>query len=84
MPVLMNNYINKWPTNWVRSTYPLDFDFQVSGGYRDVGYNRIHVDDCWLASSRDANGKLQANSSRFPSGIKGLAKYVFFYFLIKT
>eukprot|EP00466_Bigelowiella_natans_P011303 jgi/Bigna1/132680/aug1.18_g7388 len=27
-------------------------------GYLDAGYNQISIDDCWEASTRDANGKL--------------------------
>jgi hypothetical protein len=34
------------------------------------------VDDCWQAMARDATGQLQADPTRFPSGIKSLADYV--------
>jgi Alpha galactosidase A len=32
--------------------------------------------DCWSEPERDAKGKLVADSSRFPSGIRALANYV--------
>ena len=51
-------------------------DAMVDGGYRDVGYEYIAIDDCWLAEVRDAQGRLQAEPKRFPSGMKALADYV--------
>ncbi|GAB1600014.1 alpha-N-acetylgalactosaminidase-like [Argonauta hians] len=51
-------------------------DRMAADGYRDVGYEYINIDDCWLAKERDARGRLQADPKRFPSGIKKLAQYV--------
>ena len=51
-------------------------DELVSGGYKDVGYNYVNIDDCWQNRSRDANGALQPDSERFPHGIKWLADYM--------
>jgi hypothetical protein len=51
-------------------------DLLVSEGYAELGYQYLIVDDCWLAKNRSANGKLQADSQRFPSGIKALSDYV--------
>ena len=48
----------------------------VSDGYKDAGYEFVHIDDCWAARERDSNGKLQADPQRFPSGMKALADYV--------
>lgn len=48
----------------------------VSDGYLDMGYEYIIVDDCWLAKSRDQNGRLQPDPERFPNGIRALADYV--------
>lgn len=48
----------------------------VADGYLAAGYEYIIVDDCWLAPTRDANGRLQPDPVRFPSGIRGLADYV--------
>jgi len=51
-------------------------DILASEGYRDVGYEYVAVDDCWMERERDAQGRLQANAERFPSGIAHLADYV--------
>ena len=51
-------------------------DLLVSEGYAAVGYEYINVDDCWLAKTRSADGKLQADNERFPSGMKALSDYV--------
>uniref|UniRef100_A0A914ZGG7 Alpha-galactosidase n=1 Tax=Panagrolaimus superbus TaxID=310955 RepID=A0A914ZGG7_9BILA len=45
-------------------------------GYKDVGYEYIHIDDCWMSMQRDRAGRLTANATRFPHGIKWLADYV--------
>ncbi|KAH7719936.1 Melibiase family protein [Aphelenchoides avenae] len=44
-------------------------------GYREAGYEYVHIDDCWMASSRSADGKLVEDKTRFPSGIPALADY---------
>ncbi|CAB4055900.1 Alpha-N-acetylgalactosaminidase,Alpha-galactosidase A [Lepeophtheirus salmonis] len=51
-------------------------DLLVSQGFKDVGYEYIIIDDCWLSRTRDKDGKLQPDPERFPSGIKALADYV--------
>ncbi|KAK8736530.1 hypothetical protein OTU49_005055, partial [Cherax quadricarinatus] len=50
-------------------------DLMVSEGYRDLGYDIVCLDDCWLDTERDADDKLQPDPKRFPSGIKALADY---------
>lgn len=51
-------------------------DLLVSEGYAEAGYKYLIVDDCWLAKNRSADGKLEADKTRFPSGIKALSDYV--------
>ncbi|MET7422728.1 ricin-type beta-trefoil lectin domain protein [Dactylosporangium sp. NPDC005555] len=51
-------------------------DAIVSSGMRDLGYKYVVVDDCWMNSTRDAQGNLQANASRFPNGMKALGDYL--------
>ena len=51
-------------------------DHIVADGYKDVGYEYVNIDDCWLAKERDSSGRLQADPERFPNGIKALADYV--------
>lgn len=53
-------------------------DLLVSEGYADVGYKMVSLDDCWLAKTRSADGKLQPDPERFPGGIAELSKYVLF------
>lgn len=48
----------------------------VEDGYLEAGYEYVIIDDCWLAKTRDENGRLQADPDRFPSGIKNLSDYV--------
>ena len=56
-------------------------DWMAKDGYADVGYEYVHIDDCWMSMNRDPNGRLTANSTRFPHGIPWLANYVSFYVL---
>ncbi|XP_038055501.1 alpha-N-acetylgalactosaminidase-like isoform X3 [Patiria miniata] len=51
-------------------------DRMVEDGYKDVGYEYVNLDDCWSDKERDAQGRLQADPDRFPSGIKSLADYI--------
>jgi hypothetical protein len=50
-------------------------DSMVSNGLRDLGYKYVNIDDGWQGT-RDANGKLNADLTKFPSGMKSLADYV--------
>jgi len=51
-------------------------DEMVRRGFREAGYEYVIIDDCWLAKQRDADGRLQPDPIRFPSGIRALADYV--------
>jgi alpha-galactosidase len=50
-------------------------DAMISSGMKAAGYQYVNIDDCWQVS-RDAQGNIVADSTRFPSGIKVLADYV--------
>ncbi len=50
-------------------------DAMVKSGLRDAGYVYINIDDCWHGQ-RDAEGFIQPDPVRFPSGMKALADYV--------
>jgi alpha-galactosidase len=50
-------------------------DAMVSSGMKDAGYQYIVIDDCWQVS-RDDNGNIVPDATRFPSGMKALADYV--------
>lgn len=45
-------------------------------GLADCGYQYVNIDDCWMSSSRDADGRLQGDLGTFPSGIKTLCEKV--------
>ena len=47
----------------------LPFALQVQDGWLAAGYRYIIVDDCWPSMSRDAQGRLQPDPARFPSGM---------------
>ncbi|KAM5196555.1 alpha-galactosidase A isoform 2-T2 [Hipposideros larvatus] len=51
-------------------------DLMDSEGWKEVGYEYLCIDDCWMAPQRDSKGRLQADPTRFPSGIHHLANYV--------
>jgi alpha-galactosidase len=41
-------------------------------GLQDLGYKYVVLDDCW-SSGRDDNGKLVADSDKFPDGMGAVA-----------
>lgn len=51
-------------------------DAMVEKGFAAAGYEYINLDDCWHAAERDADGFIQCDAERFPSGMKALADYV--------
>lgn len=48
----------------------------VASGLRDAGYVYVNIDDCWMATSRRADGHLPAHPERFPSGMRALGDYI--------
>jgi alpha-galactosidase len=50
-------------------------DAMATNGMKKAGYQYVNIDDCWQGE-RDANGNIQSDPKRFPSGIKALADYV--------
>jgi alpha-galactosidase len=50
-------------------------DIFVSSGMKDVGYQYVNLDDCWM-DGRDSSGKLKWNATKFPNGIPALADYI--------
>ncbi len=41
-------------------------DAMVRLGLDKLGYNQVNIDDCWMQRTRDANGNLQVDTTRFP------------------
>jgi alpha-galactosidase len=50
-------------------------DAMVATGLKDAGYQYVNLDDCWHGK-RDADGMIQPDPERFPSGLAALAEYV--------
>ena len=50
-------------------------DSLVSSGLRDAGYVYVNLDD-WWHGERDADGTIQPDPQRFPSGMKALGDYL--------
>jgi alpha-galactosidase len=69
------NSWNKFACNVTEGAVRGVADAMVKSGMKDAGYQYVVIDDCWQAS-RDAEGNIQADATRFPSGIKSLADYV--------
>ena len=51
-------------------------DAFVTSGMKDAGYQYVNLDDCWMDGRDTSTGKIKINTSKFPSGIAGLADYV--------
>jgi alpha-galactosidase len=66
-----NKFADKINEQLIRETA----DAMVATGMKDAGYQYVNIDDCWHGE-RDAQGFIQADPKRFPSGIKALADYV--------
>lgn len=47
-----------------------------SSGLQAAGWEWISYDDCWSADTRDANGNLQADPVRFPSGMPAMVDFI--------
>lgn len=69
------NSWNKFACNVSEKLIREQADAMAASGMKDAGYQYIVIDDCWQ-KSRDADGNIQADPERFPSGIKALADYV--------
>jgi len=51
-------------------------DCMVESGMRDAGYEYLVLDDAWMGPERDRDGKLMADSKKFPRGMKALGDYI--------
>ncbi|KRY59545.1 Dynein heavy chain, cytoplasmic [Trichinella britovi] len=68
---------SRYPLSCINEALYMDMaDRLVEDGYLEAGYNLVNIDDCWSEMKRDSNDQLVADRTRFPSGIKQLARYV--------
>lgn len=51
-------------------------DRLAEDGWLELGYQYVHIDDCWSELSRDDSGRLVADKGRFSAGIRALADHV--------
>ncbi len=51
-------------------------DAMVTSGMRDAGYTYLVLDDAWMASERDEDGRLVADLGKFPGGMKAIGDYI--------
>jgi alpha-galactosidase len=66
-----NKFAEKVNEQLIRETA----DAMVASGMKDAGFQYINIDDCWQGQ-RDAQGFIQPDPKKFPSGMKALADYV--------
>ncbi|KAI3361599.1 hypothetical protein L3Q82_013739, partial [Scortum barcoo] len=65
------------PENCIREDLFRDMaDRLVEDGWKELGYEYVIIDDCWMSMLRDEKGRLQPEPSRFPGGIAQLARYI--------
>jgi alpha-galactosidase len=50
-------------------------DAIAANGMKDAGYQYVVVDDCWHGA-RNAQGSIEPDAKRFPSGMKALGDYI--------
>ncbi|KAL1238381.1 Alpha-N-acetylgalactosaminidase [Trichinella spiralis] len=68
---------SRYPLSCINEALYMDMaDRLVEDGYLEAGYNLVNIDDCWSEMKRDSNDQLVADRTRFPSGIKQLARYM--------
>jgi alpha-galactosidase len=69
------NSWNKFAGNINEDLIRQTADAMATNGMKDAGYLYVNIDDCWHGQ-RNAQGFIQPDPQRFPSGIKALADYV--------
>ena len=74
-PPLGWNSWNKFGCDVSESLIRSAADAMVSSGMQAAGYRYIVIDDCWHGK-RDADGFIQPDPVRFPSGMKALTDYI--------
>ncbi|KAK0131604.1 Alpha-N-acetylgalactosaminidase [Merluccius polli] len=68
---------NNDPENCISEKLFRDMADRLSeDGWRELGYEYVMIDDCWMSMQRGSDGRLQPDPTRFPGGIANLAKYI--------
>ncbi|WP_430812900.1 MULTISPECIES: glycoside hydrolase family 27 protein [unclassified Carboxylicivirga] len=66
---------NNYRVNISETIIKAQADAMASNGMKDAGYTYINIDDGFFGG-RDEKGNLLVHPTRFPNGMKGLAKYI--------
>ena len=74
--ICLMNCNDSWNLSFSEKLFLQIAEIMASDGWKDVGYEYICIDDCWMAPERDSKGRLQADPKRFPGGSHRLADYV--------
>ena len=69
------NSWNKFACNVNEAVIRKTADAMASNGMKAAGYEYIVIDDCWHGT-RDANGFITEDRTRFPGGMKALGDYI--------
>lgn len=74
-PMAWNGY-NTYSINVTESIVKNEARALVDSGMKAAGYEYVNLDGGWDLMQRDAAGQLQPDPTKFPDGIKPLARYV--------
>ncbi|KAE8825141.1 hypothetical protein HRS9122_10240 [Pyrenophora teres f. teres] len=70
------NSYNTWNCQPTEEKIKKSANGLIELGFNKVGYNFVTIDCGWNLRKRDANGALQWNTTRFPSGGKALGDFL--------
>ncbi len=73
-PPMGFNTWNRFAGNISERLIEETIDAMVEQGLPSLGYAYLNIDDGWMASSRDRNGRLMPDPDRFPGGIAPLVE----------
>ncbi|OCH87614.1 glycoside hydrolase [Obba rivulosa] len=72
LPVLGYNTWNAFACNIDQDLVLTQAKLMKSLGLQDVGYQHVHLDDCWAEKNRTAQGLLAPDQTRFSRGMKNM------------
>ena len=73
-PPMGFNSWNFYHCNIDENTVKAVVDAIATNGMKEAGYEYVNIDDCWQVE-RNADGTIQPDPVRFPSGMRSLADY---------
>ena len=75
LPLMGWSSWNAYMVNISDSIIKFQADQMVKSGLKDAGYAQINIDDGFFGK-RTAEGKMTANATRFPNGMKGVVDHI--------